>query len=35
MRPQTLKRYAVEAGFSDVEILPIDHLFFRFYRLMK
>jgi 2-polyprenyl-3-methyl-5-hydroxy-6-metoxy-1,4-benzoquinol methylase len=33
MRPQTLKRYAREAGFRRVEILPIEHFFFRFYRL--
>jgi hypothetical protein len=33
MRPETLRRYAREAGFRDLEILPIDHLFFRFYRL--
>jgi 2-polyprenyl-3-methyl-5-hydroxy-6-metoxy-1,4-benzoquinol methylase len=34
MRPDTLRRYAREAGFSDVEILPIDNDFFRFYRLV-
>lgn len=33
MRPSTLRRYAVEAGFADVEILDIDNDFFRFYRL--
>jgi 2-polyprenyl-3-methyl-5-hydroxy-6-metoxy-1,4-benzoquinol methylase len=33
MRPATLKRYAAEAGFHQVEVLPIDHFFFRFYRL--
>lgn len=33
MRPQTMQRYAQEAGFSRVEILPVDHYFFRFYRL--
>lgn len=33
MRPETLNRYAIEAGFSKVEILPIDHHVFRFYRL--
>ena len=33
MRPETLRRYAAEAGFSEVEILPIEHDFFRFYRL--
>ncbi len=35
MRPETLRRYAAEAGFSGVEILPIDHPFFRFYRLRQ
>jgi pimeloyl-ACP methyl ester carboxylesterase/SAM-dependent methyltransferase len=34
MRPTTLKRYAQEAGFRDVEILPIEHDFFRFYGLV-
>ena len=33
MRTDTLKKYASEAGFKDVEVLPIDHFFFRFYRL--
>jgi SAM-dependent methyltransferase len=33
MRPETLRRYAEEAGFCEVEILPIDNFFFRFYRL--
>jgi len=34
MRPATLRRYALEAGFSDVEVLPVDDFsFFRFYRL--
>lgn len=33
MRPQTMQRYAQEAGFRRVEILPIEHFFFRFYRL--
>jgi 2-polyprenyl-3-methyl-5-hydroxy-6-metoxy-1,4-benzoquinol methylase len=33
MRPDTLRRYATDAGFSQVEILPIHHDFFRFYRL--
>ncbi|MFN0071152.1 MAG: SAM-dependent methyltransferase [Chloroflexota bacterium] len=32
MRPETMKRYALEAGFRDVEILPIEHDLFRFYR---
>jgi SAM-dependent methyltransferase len=33
MRTDTLKKYAAEAGFSNVEVLPIEHFFFRFYRL--
>lgn len=33
MRAGTLERYAKEAGFSRVEILPIENFFFRFYRL--
>ena len=33
MRPSTFRRYAVEAGFASVEILPIENDFFRFYRL--
>lgn len=34
MRPATLRGYALEAGFRDVEILPIEHDFFRVYRLI-
>jgi hypothetical protein len=33
MRADTLRRYAAEAGFHSVDILPIDNFFFRFYRL--
>ena len=33
MRADTLRRYAAEADFRSVEVLPIDHVFFRFYRL--
>jgi hypothetical protein len=33
MRPGTLRHYAEEAGFRRTEILAIDTLFFRFYRL--
>ena len=33
MRTDTLRHYAKEAGFSDIEILPIENFFFRFYRL--
>ncbi|MGY1640246.1 class I SAM-dependent methyltransferase [Geodermatophilus sp. SYSU D00703] len=35
MRPATLERYAREAGFSGVEVLPVDNDFFRFYRLVS
>jgi SAM-dependent methyltransferase len=35
MRPDTLRAYAREAGFADVEILPIEEFgFWRFYRLV-
>jgi 2-polyprenyl-3-methyl-5-hydroxy-6-metoxy-1,4-benzoquinol methylase len=34
MRPDTLRRYAQEAGFADIEILPIEHDVFRVYRLI-
>jgi SAM-dependent methyltransferase len=33
MRLPTFERYASAAGFSSVEVLPIDHDLFRFYRL--
>jgi 2-polyprenyl-3-methyl-5-hydroxy-6-metoxy-1,4-benzoquinol methylase len=33
MRTETLRRYAADAGFCEVEVLPIDNFFFRFYRL--
>jgi 2-polyprenyl-3-methyl-5-hydroxy-6-metoxy-1,4-benzoquinol methylase len=33
MRPETVRRYAEEAGFSTVDILPIDNDFYRYYRL--
>lgn len=33
MRPSTFTAYAQAAGFEDVEILPIENDFFRFYRL--
>jgi SAM-dependent methyltransferase len=35
MRTDTLRRYALDAGFRDVEVLPIEHFFFRFYRLRQ
>ncbi len=34
MRPDTLRRYAQEAGFSDIEVLPIEHDVFRAYQLV-
>lgn len=34
MRPDTFRTYAAEAGFSSVEILPLEHELFRFYRLV-
>lgn len=34
MRPEILRGYARQAGFSGVEILPIEHDFWRFYRLL-
>lgn len=34
MRASTLKRYGLEAGFKDVEVLPLEHDLFRFYRLV-
>ena len=33
MRPTTLRRYAREAGFRRVDVLPIEHDFFRLYLL--
>ena len=33
MRTETLRHYARQAGFRQVEVLPIDNFFFRFYRL--
>jgi 2-polyprenyl-3-methyl-5-hydroxy-6-metoxy-1,4-benzoquinol methylase len=33
MRASTLERYAREAGFAEVEVLPIENEFWRFYRL--
>jgi len=34
MRPDILRGYARQAGFSGVEILPVEHDFWRFYRLL-
>jgi hypothetical protein len=33
MRPDTFAGYARDAGFAEVEVLPIEDDFFRFYRL--
>jgi len=33
MRLETLRRHAAAAGFSNAEVLPIEHDLFRFYRL--
>ena len=33
MRPDILRRYAADAGFSSVEVLAVESDFFRFYRL--
>jgi SAM-dependent methyltransferase len=35
MRLPTLRRYATEAGFTDVDVLPIDADHWRFYRLIR
>jgi 2-polyprenyl-3-methyl-5-hydroxy-6-metoxy-1,4-benzoquinol methylase len=35
MRPGILRQYATEAGFADVEVLPIEHRFYLFYRLVR
>jgi hypothetical protein len=32
MRPSTLRRYAIEAGFCEIETLPIENDLWRFYR---
>jgi 2-polyprenyl-3-methyl-5-hydroxy-6-metoxy-1,4-benzoquinol methylase len=34
IRPDTVRTYATEAGFTHVDILPIEHDFWRFYRLV-
>jgi 2-polyprenyl-3-methyl-5-hydroxy-6-metoxy-1,4-benzoquinol methylase len=33
MRPSTLEGYARDAGFEEVQVLPLENDFFRFYRL--
>ena len=34
IRPETVRAYASEAGFGQVDVLPIEHDFWRFYRLV-
>jgi hypothetical protein len=34
MRPDTVRAYAAEAGFARTEVLPVEHDFWRFYRLV-
>jgi len=34
IRPDMVRAYAAEAGFSRVDVLPIEHDFWRFYRLL-
>jgi 2-polyprenyl-3-methyl-5-hydroxy-6-metoxy-1,4-benzoquinol methylase len=34
IRPSTMRKYAHEAGFREVQILPIENDFWRFYRLV-
>jgi hypothetical protein len=34
IRPDTVRAYASEAGFRRTEVLPIEHEFLRFYRLV-
>ena len=35
IRRSTMQRYAREAGFADVEVLPVDHDLWRFYALTR
>jgi SAM-dependent methyltransferase len=34
MRAPTLRRYAQEAGFTDVKVLPVENMLWRFYQLV-
>jgi phenylalanyl-tRNA synthetase alpha subunit len=34
IRPESVRAFAVEAGFTRVEVLPIEHDFWRFDRLI-
>jgi hypothetical protein len=33
LRPEAVRRHATDAGFTAVTVLPIEHDFWRFYRL--
>lgn len=35
MRTDTLRQYAREAGFQDIQVLPIEHDLWRFYRMVN
>ena len=35
MRPSVLRQYALQAGFSDLQTLPIQTDYWRFYRLVR
>jgi ubiquinone/menaquinone biosynthesis C-methylase UbiE len=35
MRPSVLRQYALQAGFGEVEVLPIHTDYWRFYRLLR
>jgi hypothetical protein len=32
--PETVRAYAAEAGFTRIDVLPIEHDLWRFYRLV-
>jgi SAM-dependent methyltransferase len=34
IRPDTVRAYAADGGFANVDVLPIEHDFWRFYRLL-
>jgi hypothetical protein len=34
MRPSVLRRYTLQAGFGDLQVLPIHTDYWRFYRLL-
>jgi hypothetical protein len=33
LRSATVREWSGQAGFASLEVLPVDHLFWRFYRL--